>query len=413
MTSIRKIAVIGAGVTGVTTAYKLLQKGAEVTLFEANPHAAMETSYANGGQLSASNAEVWNNPATLLKGVKWMFTAGAPLLMNFRPSWHKYSWLAEFVAAVPHYERNTVQTVKWAIEARAHLLDMAATENIAFDRENTGILHFYGNHADFDAARKVTEILRKGGLDRTEVTPSEIAQIEPSLKGPLVGGFYTDSDFTGDINKFTKGLAYACVAQGATFRYSAPVERLVPQGDGVQVVFGQPGTTATERQQFDQVVICAGVHSRRLAEMVGDRVNIYPVKGYSITVNLEGADNQAAAPRTSLLDDNAKIVTSRLGDDRFRVAGTAEINGANKDIVWKRIAPLVDWCRERFPEMSTESVVPWAGLRPMMPNMLPRVGPGKHPSVFYNTGHGHLGWTLSGVTAEIVAHSMTAERSAA
>ena len=149
-------------------------------------------------------------------------------------------------------------------------------------------------------------------------------------------------------------------------------------------------------------MVCAGVASRSLAAQLGDRVNIYPVKGYSITVNLNDPQSQGAAPTVSLLDDATKLVTSRLGVDRFRVAGTAEFNGYNKDIRDNRIRPLVDWVQQCFPGVSTRSVVPWAGLRPMMPNMMPRVGRGRSPCVFYNTGHGHLGWTLSAITADMV-----------
>jgi D-amino-acid dehydrogenase len=150
------------------------------------------------------------------------------------------------------------------------------------------------------------------------------------------------------------------------------------------------------------MVVCAGTASRALAAQLGDSVNIYPVKGYSITVNLTDEASRAAAPVVSLLDDETKLVTSRLGEDRFRVAGTAEFNGYNKDIRADRIRPLIEWVQQCFPGVSTRSVVPWAGLRPMMPDMLPRVGPGNKPCVFYNTGHGHLGWTLSAVTADMV-----------
>jgi D-amino-acid dehydrogenase len=159
----------------------------------------------------------------------------------------------------------------------------------------------------------------------------------------------------------------------------------------------------------DAVVVCAGVASRHFAAMLGDRVNIYPVKGYSITVSLQDDASRAAAPWVSLLDDGAKIVTSRLGEDRFRVAGTAEFNGANRDIRADRIAPLVDWTRSLFPGIDTDRVVPWSGLRPMMPDMLPRVAPGRQPGVFYNTGHGHLGWTLSAATAQLVADSVVTQ----
>jgi D-amino-acid dehydrogenase len=169
----------------------------------------------------------------------------------------------------------------------------------------------------------------------------------------------------------------------------------------LRIAFAHESQTDTE--SFDRVVICAGVGSRALAAYVGDHVNVYPVKGYSITVCLEDTKSQHAAPWVSLLDDNAKIVTSRLGVDRFRVAGTAELNGLNRDIRSDRIQPLVNWTRTHFPGMSTARVIPWAGLRPMLPGMLPKVGSGRRRNIFYNTGHGHLGWTLSAATAEAVA----------
>ena len=177
--------------------------------------------------------------------------------------------------------------------------------------------------------------------------------------------------------------------------------------DGVAAVDGGVRVDAGGREEaFDGVVVSAGIRSRALAQALGDRVNIYPVKGYSITVALEDAASRAAAPWVSLLDDRAKIVASRLGADRFRIAGTAEFNGANRDIRADRIRPLVEWCERHFPGISTEQVTPWAGLRPMTPSMLPRVGRGRRPGVFYNTGHGHLGWTLSAATARIVAESV-------
>ena len=162
------------------------------------------------------------------------------------------------------------------------------------------------------------------------------------------------------------------------------------------------------RKRFDAVVICAGAASRGFASMAGDRVNVYPVKGYSITINLTDEASRRAAPEVSLLDDATKIVTSRLGPDRFRVAGTAEFAGFNRDISADRVRPLVDWVQQCFPEVSTASVVPWAGLRPMMPDMMPRVGAGRTSGIFYNTGHGHLGWTLSAATAELLALNVEA-----
>jgi D-amino-acid dehydrogenase len=175
-------------------------------------------------------------------------------------------------------------------------------------------------------------------------------------------------------------------------------------GSGVSV---SSKTEAGDRTDgFDGVVLCGGTASRALGAQLGDRVNIYPVKGYSVTVNLNDTESQMGAPQVSLLDDETKLVTSRLGDDRFRVAGTAEFNGTNRDIRADRIAPLIEWVHQCFPRINTRHVIPWAGLRPMLPNMLPKVGPGKKPNVFYNTGHGHLGWTLSAITAEAIATCM-------
>jgi len=387
----KHMVIVGGGITGVTSAYALAQQGIQITLIEKNRYPGMETSYANGGQLSASNAEVWTHPSTIIKGLKWMFKSDAPLLMNPAPTWHKLSWMAEFVAAIPKYKDNTVATAQLAIESREH----------HFDHKREGILHIYRDKKGFDHAGEVSKLLAQGGLPRRAVTPDEMKAIEPTLQGQYYGGYFTESDSTGDIHKFTFGLAQACERMGVKFLTEHEVLNVQSDGQIASVQVRHQGQVDT--LTFDGIVVCAGVHGRRLAAQLGDRLNIYPVKGYSITVNMPDAASQAAAPQVSLLDDETKLVTSRLGDDRFRVAGTAEFNGIDLDIRADRIQPLVNWVNTCFPGIDTRKVVPWAGLRPMMPNMLPRVGAGKKANVFYNTGHGHLGWTLSAITAHQLA----------
>lgn len=399
----KSMAVIGGGITGVTTAYALLRRGFEVTLFERHRYAAMETSFANGGQLSASNAETWNSWATVFKGLKWMMKRDAPLLLNPRPTWHKLSWMGQFLRAIPDHEKNTVETVRMAIAARDHMFAWAEEEGIDFDLKKEGILHIYRNKAGYDHATKVSEMLAKGGLSRRAVTPEEMRSIEPTLAGTYYGGFFTESDSTGDIHKFSYGLAEAVARRGGKCRYDTRIVSMSVSADGKKVqIVAQKGDEISS-ESFDGVVVCAGVSSRALATSLGDSLNVYPVKGYSITVDLLDEKSQAAAPNVSLLDDETKLVSSRLGLRRFRVAGTAELNGINYDIRADRIKPLVDWVNTCFPDVCTRQSVPWAGLRPMMPDMMPRVMRGKAGCVFYNTGHGHLGWTLSAVTADMVA----------
>ncbi len=405
------VVVIGAGITGVTSAYELMRLGYQVTVIDRHLYPAMETSYANGGQLSASNAEVWNQKATVLKGLKWMSQKSAPLLLNPAFDLHKYGWLIEFLSNIRNYEYNTQETVRLALLARKRLFEIAEQEQIDFNLEKRGILHFYHNKADFDFAIRVNDLLCQGGLERYQVSLDEIRQIEPSLTGQYYAGFYCPGDATGDIHKFTVGLAQVTMQQGVRYIFGRDVQDIELNAQQVQLSYrpaiedplaDQP---MVETLHADAVLICGGVGSYQLARQVGDRVNVYPVKGYSITVNLQDEQSQKQAPWVSLLDESAKIVTSRLGTDRLRIAGTAEFNGYNRDIRHDRIQPLVRWVQRNF-DISTESVVPWAGLRPMMPNMMPVIRQGQHPRVFYNTGHGHLGWTLSAATALMISQEI-------
>lgn len=407
----RHVVVIGAGITGITTAYELALLGYQVTVLDRHLYPAMETSFANGGQLSACNAEVWNQKATVLKGIKWMSQKTAPLLLNPSFSLHKYSWLMEFLGNIKNYEANTRETVKLALLARKRLFEIAEMEQIDFDLEKRGILHFYHNKADYDVAIRVNDLLCSGGLERNAISNEEIKQIEPALTGNYYAGFYSQNDASGDIHKFSTGLAKVCMQKGVRFEFGQDVFAIAYQLQHVTLKY-RPSTENVHANRneiveikADAIVVCAGVGSYQLANLLGERVNIYPVKGYSITVQLNDQQSQHNAPWVSLLDESAKIVLSRFGPDRLRVAGTAEFNGYNWDIRADRIQPLIDWTQRNL-NLCTEHVLPWAGLRPMMPDMMPVVRQGKRERIFYNTGHGHLGWTLSAATAAMISQQI-------
>lgn len=406
------VVIIGAGITGVTSAYELRLLGYDVTVIDQHLFPAMETSFANGGQLSACNAEVWNQRSTVLKGLKWMMHKDAPLLINPSFDLHKYAWLIEFLGNIKHYQANTMETVRLALLARQRLFEIAEQENIQFDLEKRGILHFYHHQADYAVATEVNQLLCRGGLNRYAVSAEEIISIEPNLIGQYYAGFYCPDDATGDIHKFTVQLAEVTKKIGVNYLWGMQVVQLEHRQQEVLIRYQASAENMYEKHQIDlgelradAILICAGVHSYGLANMLAERVNIYPVKGYSITVELKDQKSIAAAPWVSLLDESAKIVTSRLGESRLRVAGTAEFNGYNRDIRADRIQPLLDWVNTHM-QISTEYSVPWAGLRPMMPNMMPVVRRGKQERVFYNTGHGHLGWTLSAATAAMISQQI-------
>ena len=206
---------------------------------------------------------------------------------------------------------------------------------------------------------------------------------------------------SGDIHLFTTQLAEICKKNNVKFNYNTSIYDIVHKQNIVELKFNSQNNKNTDT--FDSTVICAGVSSKYIASKLGDNVNIYPVKGYSITIDLNDKISQDHAPEVSLLDDGAKIVSSRLGINRFRIAGTAEFNGYNKDIREDRILPLIKWSNALFPMVSTEHYRPWAGLRPMTPSMMPKIGKGKLPGIFYNTGHGHLGWTLSAFSSLLIS----------
>ncbi|MDB9898461.1 D-amino acid dehydrogenase [Gammaproteobacteria bacterium] len=409
----KKVAVIGAGIAGTTTAYALLKKGYNVTIIDSRRYPAMATSYANGGQLSASNAETWNTPKNVMNGIKWMFKPDAPLLFNPSPEIQKYKWMMGFLWATlkGEHKKNTLETIDMAKKARETYFKIAEDEGIEFELLKKGILRFYDSEKEFKLDQAKKSWLDQEGMEWDTLTTEEVKELEPAFKNnanyeKIVGGIYTKSDASGDIHKFCTNLEKVLVEKySANLQLNTTVEYISRQKG--ELVLTMRKENEIMNDSFDNVVICAGVGTQSFASRLGDKMNIYPVKGYSITIDLKDEISKSCAPSVSLIDQPVKIVASRLGD-RFRVAGTAELAGINTDIRQNRIRPLLDWVEKYFPNVSTETYTPWAGLRPMTPNMMPITSESRMKGVFYHAGHGHLGWTLSAETANQVVAKIEA-----
>ena len=409
----KKVAVIGAGIAGTTTAYALLKKGYKVTIIDSRRYPAMATSYANGGQLSASNAETWNTPKNVMNGIKWMFKPDAPLLFNPSPEIQKYKWMMGFLWATlkGEHKKNTLETIDMAKKARETYFKISEDEGIEFELLKKGILRFYDSEKEFKLDQAKKSWLDQEGMEWDTLTTEEVKELEPAFKNnanyeKIVGGIYTKSDASGDIHKFCTNLERVLVEKySANLQLNTTVEYISRQKG--ELVLTMRKENEIMNDSFDNVVICAGVGTQSFASRLGDKMNIYPVKGYSITIDLKDEISKSCAPSVSLIDQPVKIVASRLGD-RFRVAGTAELAGINTDIRQNRIRPLLDWVEKYFPNVSTETYTPWAGLRPMTPNMMPITSESRMKGVFYHAGHGHLGWTLSAETANQVVAKIEA-----
>ena len=404
----KKILVIGAGITGVTTAYSLYKRGHDVTVVEAERYAGMMTSYANGGQLSVSNSEVWTTWNNVKKGFKWMWQKDAPLLFRPYPSLPKLKWIAGFMTntVLGRYEKNTLNTIELGLQSREAYQDIIKATGVNFDHSETGILHIYRDTDYFDSAKRSCQLYEMAGVHREILDQEGVFDTEPALRQDptIIGGTYTASDGMGDIHKFTAGLASWLADRGVKFRYGSQIKEVkrLPSHWSVNI----KSNYMVDWYKFTDVVICAGSRAAAVGKLFGESIPGYPVKGYSITLEVEDA---TSLPQTSLLDDAAKIVTSTLGN-RLRVAGTAELDDWNLDIRRDRIDPLVRWTEKNLPGVSTENMRPWAGLRPMTPSMMPLVKPGRRDGVWLNTGHGHLGWTLGAGTAEIIAEEISRAR---
>ena len=382
-----KIVIVGSGVVGVTTAYYAAKKGFEVKVVDAIT-AANKCSYANGGQISVCNSQVWNSWSNVRKAMKWLGKENAPLLIrpDFDPD--RYVWLMKFMGEIflGRQRENTHKTIQLGLEARhlySEIFDTVPGLASDTDHANHGILHLYTQMKDYTAALELQTEFEQAGLTWTDVPVSKLVSLEPRLISfvGLVGGIYTPEDSTGDAHRFCRSLL-----------------KYLQDQHGVELAFNQTINSLDELLglEADRYVICTGTGLQQMGHWFGENLNIYPVKGYSLTIESD-VNN---LPKISLLDEHAKIVSSTLGN-RFRVAGTAEFAGHDETMNQKRMQPLYDWVDRNFVGIRTSHhAESWTCLRPMRPDMLPIWGKFRNSdSVYYNGGHGHLGWTLAPATA--------------
>ncbi|GAA5232192.1 D-amino acid dehydrogenase [Verticiella sediminum] len=391
----KKIVVLGAGITGVTTAWYLAKAGHEVTVLERNAGAARETSYGNGGQISVSHAEPWANPAAPLKLLRWLGKEDAPLLFRLRADLQQWRWGLKFLMECPasRSRHNMIQILNLGTYSRASLQEVRAETGIDYDHLTRGILHFYTSQKEFDAAIEPARVMREMGCERQVIDRDEVVRLEPALAHiapQLAGATYTSADESGDVHKFTTGLAERCAQRGVTFRYGVRIQALRADGGRMQSVEIANETGGYEEIKADAYVLALGSFSPMLARQVGIQLDIYPAKGYSATLPVL---DPSRAPMVSLTDDEYKLVFSRFGD-RLRIAGTAELNGYSLELNRVRCEAITRRTLELFPGMSRPELAQyWAGLRPATPGNVPYIGASKVQGLYLNTGHGTLGWT--------------------
>ncbi|MEP0069995.1 D-amino acid dehydrogenase [Pyruvatibacter sp.] len=398
-----KIVVLGAGVVGVTTAYYLADRGHEVTIVDRADDVALETSFANGGQVSATGSAPWAAPGVPMQGLKWLGRADAPLKWSpsFDPA--QWKWLLAFVrrCTARAYDEGVARNLTLGQLSLSELKALRQRLGLEYNQQTKGILKVAKSEADLQDLRDKAPKLAKLGANARFVSAEECAQIEPALAqavaaGEVRGGIHFADDESGDAHLFTQLLADKARQAGVTFMLSTDVLGFETREDRVTAV-----ATSTGPIECDHAVMCLGVGSVPLMKRLGVDLPIYPIKGYSVTVETQGSN---AVPTVSLTDEERRIVVSRFGT-QVRVAGMAELAGTDLSINPKRAAAIRNALNDLFPDLSKyPDTKVWTGLRPMTPDGGAIIGPaGKWQNLSLNTGHGTYGWTMACGSARVLA----------
>jgi D-amino-acid dehydrogenase len=402
-----KVLILGAGVVGTASAWYLVRAGHEVEVVERQPGAGLETSFANAGQVSFGYSSPWAGPGIPLKALKWMFMRHSPLVIRPRMDPVQWSWLWQMLKNCNEtaYQTNKSRMVRVAEYSRSALADLRVETGIQYDHRERGTLQLFRTQQQLDHIDDDLRVLKQYDVPFQVLDPAACVAAEPALarvREKFVGGLYLPGDETGDAHVFTQRLAALCAEKGVRFRYGTSIDRILVEGGDIAGVETSAGTL-----KADRYLLALGSYSPKLLAPLGLSVPVYPVKGYSITVPV--ADD-AAAPASTVMDETYKIAITRLGD-RIRVGGTAEIAGFDTRLHEERKQTLLHSVRDLYPEGGRyEEAKFWTGLRPMTPDGTPIIGGTKYPSLFLNTGHGTLGWTMSCGSGKLAADLVGGQR---
>ncbi|QIO06062.1 D-amino acid dehydrogenase [Acinetobacter shaoyimingii] len=394
------IVVMGAGVIGTTTAYYLNQAGHEVTVIDRQPNVALETSFANAGQISPGYASPWAAPGVPLKAFKWIFQQHAPLAIKLTGDMYQYQWMIRMLAEcnINRYQINKERMVRISEYSRDCLDQLRLDTGIHFDERQLGTLQLFRYQHQLDIAGKDTEVLKEEGVPFELLDKAGVIRVEPALAlatVDFVGGLRLPNDQTGDCQKFTTELADLIQEKGVKFLFNTHIERLEFTHDAISAVVLKDGS----KVQGDAYVMALGSYSHDMLKLLNIDAPVYPLKGYSITTKIIDASK---APVSTILDESYKIALTRF-DDRIRVGGMAEINGFDHTLNIHREDTLLMVLEQLFPHASDISDAHfWTGLRPATPDGTPIVGQTFYKNLYTNTGHGTLGWTMSCGSAQLL-----------
>ncbi|WP_233831524.1 D-amino acid dehydrogenase [Paraburkholderia sp. ZP32-5] len=403
-----RVVVLGSGVVGVTSAYYLARAGHEVTVIDREAGPALETSFANAGQISPGYASPWAAPGVPLKAVKWMFQKHAPLAIRLDGTTFQLQWMWQMLqnCTASRYAVNKGRMVRLAEYSRDCLQALRAETGIQYEGRTGGTLQVFRTQQQFDGAAKDIAVLQDANVPYELLSAAELAKAEPALAAvshKLTGGLRLPGDETGDCQMFTTRLAALAEELGVKFRYNTSIDALAMAGDRIAGV-----QCGSELVRADSFVVALGSYSTRFLDGIV-KIPVYPLKGYSITAPIVDA---AAAPVSTVLDETYKIAITRF-DDRIRVGGMAEIVGFDKSLRRARRETLELCVNDLFPGGGdTSKATFWTGLRPMTPDGTPIVGRTRVPNLFLNTGHGTLGWTMSCGSGQLLADVMSGKQPA-